>query len=188
MKGELPLATVFLDRDGTINEDVGYLSDPAGLIIIEGAAKAIKLLNEKKIKVIVVSNQSGVGRGYYTDAHVAAVNKRLRELLGEEGASLDGIYYCNHHPDEDCTCRKPGTGLVELAALEHELNHSKAYVVGDKLSDVGLARNLKAKGILVLTGTGHNELEGMEDAPDYIAKNLLDAVVWILADIERAGM
>lgn len=188
MNGGLPLATVFLDRDGTINEDVGYLSDPAGLIVIEGAAKAIRLLNEKKIKVIVVSNQSGVGRGYYTDAHVAAVNKRLREMLGEEGANLDGIYYCNHHPDEDCNCRKPGTGLVELAATEHELNHSRAYVVGDKQSDVGLARNLKAKGILVLTGTGHNELEGMEEAPDYIAKDLLDAVVWILADIERAGM
>lgn len=184
----MPLATVFLDRDGTINEDVGYLSDPAALVIIEGAARAIRLLNEKKIKVIVVTNQSGVGRGYYTDANVEAVHKRLRELLLQDGATLDGIYYCNHHPDEDCACRKPGTGMAEMAALEHELNHSRAYVVGDKASDVGLARNLKAKGVLVLTGTGHNELEGMEESPDFIARDLLEAVNWILADMERAGL
>lgn len=187
MKSSSPLATVFLDRDGTINEDVGYLSDPAGLIIIEGAGRAIRLLNEKKIKVIVVSNQSGVGRGFYTDSDVEAVNGKLRELLGHEGAFLDAIYYCNHHPDEDCTCRKPGTGMAELAALEHELNHSRAYVVGDKDTDIGLARNLKAKGVLVLTGKGANELEGMEEAPDFIAKDLTDAVAWILADIERSA-
>ena len=182
-----PLATVFLDRDGTINEDVGYLSDPDGLVIIEGAARAIRLLNEKKIKVIVVSNQSGVGRGYYTDSDVEAVNLRLRELLGREGAVLDAIYYCNHHPDIECLCRKPGTGMVELAALDHELNSSRAYVVGDKGSDMGLARNLKAKGVLVLTGKGRGELEGMEEAPDFIARDLMDAVVWILADIERSA-
>jgi histidinol-phosphate phosphatase family protein len=182
-----PVATVFLDRDGTINEDVGYLSDPAGLVVIEGAAKAIRLLNEKKIKVIVVSNQSGVGRGYYTDSDVEAVNLRLRELLAAKGAALDAIYYCNHHPDVDCQCRKPGTGMAELAALEHELNSSMAYVVGDKGSDIGLARNLKAKGILVLTGKGASELEGMEEAPDFIAKDLTEAVGWIIADIERSA-
>jgi histidinol-phosphate phosphatase family protein len=183
-----PVATVFLDRDGTINEDVGYLSDPAGLVIIEGAARAIRLLNEKQIKVIVVSNQSGVGRGYYTDSDVEAVNLRLRELLAIEGASLDAVYYCNHHPDVDCACRKPGTGMAELAALEHELNSSRAYVVGDKDSDIGLARNLKSKGVLVLTGKGASELEGMEEAPDFIAKDLTEAVEWILADIERSAL
>lgn len=186
MKSATPLATVFLDRDGTINEDVGYLKDPAGLVIIEGAARAIRLLNEKKIKVIVVSNQSGVGRGYYTDSDVEAVNLKLKELLGNDGAVLDAIYYCNHHPDIECSCRKPGTGMAELAAIEHELNSSLAYVVGDKDSDIGLARNLKARGVLVLTGKGANELEGMEEAPDFIAKDLNDAVDWILADIERS--
>lgn len=182
-----PLATVFLDRDGTINEDVGYLSDPDGLVIIDGAARAIRLLNEKMIKVIVVSNQSGVGRGYYTDANVEAVNRRLKELLSAEGASLDAIYYCSHHPDVDCACRKPGPGMAELAAAEHELDSSWTYVVGDKESDIGLARNIKAKGVLVLTGKGANELEGMEEPPDFIAKDLLEAVSWILADIERTG-
>ncbi|HBG46952.1 MAG TPA: hypothetical protein DDW94_08180 [Deltaproteobacteria bacterium] len=178
-------ATVFLDRDGTINEDVGYLSDPQRLVLIEGAVKAIRLMNELGIKVIVISNQSGVGRGYYTDADVEAVNSRLKELLAVGGARLDAIYYCNHHPDIDCSCRKPGTGLAEQAALEHELNSNKAYVVGDKASDMGLARNLGARGILVLTGKGAHELEGMEEAPDFIAKDILEAAGWILADLGR---
>jgi D-glycero-D-manno-heptose 1,7-bisphosphate phosphatase len=184
----MPLSAVFLDRDGTINEDVEYLSDPAALVIIDGAARAIRLLNEKNIKVIVVSNQSGVGRGYFTDADVDAVNKKLRELLAKEGAVIDGFYYCGHRPDEDCSCRKPGTALAMLAAREHGFDPSRAYVVGDKESDMGLARNLNAKGILVLTGKGAKELEGMDEAPDFIAKGLMDAVVWILADIERSHL
>lgn len=180
-------ATVFLDRDGTINEDVGYLSDPSGLVVIEGAARAIRLLNDNGLKVIVVSNQSGVGRGYYTDADVEAVNKRLSELLAKDGARFDGIYWCNHHPDHGCECRKPGTGLVERASLEHEINGDVAYVVGDKGTDVGLARSLKGKGVLVLTGKGRRELEGMDEAPDFVANDILEAVTWILGDIERSG-
>src|SRR3990170_1554920 len=186
MSRSMPEATVFLDRDGTINEDVGYLSDPEALVMIEGAAKAIRLLNQSGIMVILISNQSGVGRGYYTDAHVDAVNERLKEYLGKEGAAVDAIYYCNHHPDVDCNCRKPRTGLAELAAIEHKLNHDRAYVVGDKSCDVSLAKNLGAKGILVLTGKGSNEIECMEEAPDFVAKDIFEAVAWILADLERA--
>jgi len=186
MSRSMPEATVFLDRDGTINEDVGYLSDPEALVMIEGAAKAIRLLNQSGIMVILISNQSGVGRGYYTDAHVDAVNERLKEYLGKEGAAVDAIYYCNHHPDVDCNCRKPRTGLAELAAIEHKLNHDRAYVVGDKSCDVSLAKNLGAKGILVLTGKGANEIECMEEAPDFVAKDIFEAVAWILADLERA--
>lgn len=184
MERGLIKATVFLDRDGTINEDVGYLSDPDGLVIIGGAGKAISLLNAEGVKVIVISNQSGVGRGYYTEEDVEAVNARLKELLEREGAAIDGIYYCSHHPDIDCDCRKPKTGLAEKAALEHEIA-SRAYVVGDKATDIGLARNLLAKGILVLTGKGAHELEGMEEAPDFIARDLVEAVEWILADLRR---
>ncbi len=179
-------ATVFLDRDGTINEDIGYLSDPEKLVLIKGAARAIRLLNEAGIKVIVISNQSGVGRGYYTDAHVDAVNERMKEYLAEEGARVDGIYYCNHHPDFDCNCRKPRTGLAERAAKEHGLNHERAYVVGDKACDVSLAKNLKGRGILVLTGKGADEIECMEEAPDFVAQDIFEAVAWILADIEQA--
>ncbi|MEK7680369.1 MAG: HAD-IIIA family hydrolase, partial [Deltaproteobacteria bacterium] len=102
--GEMKRRVVFLDRDGTINEDVGYLSDPAGLVLIPGAAMAVRLLNEAGVMVVVVSNQSGVGRGYYTDTDVEAVNQRLILLLGESGASVDALYWCNHHPDEGCDC------------------------------------------------------------------------------------
>jgi histidinol-phosphate phosphatase family protein len=167
---------------------VGYLSDPDGLVLIGGATKAIRLLNERDLRIIVLSNQSGVGRGYYTDAQVGAVNRRLMELLGKEGARIDGVYYCNHHPDVDCQCRKPLPGLVELAALEHEIDSKKAYMVGDKASDVGLAKNIGAKGILVLTGKGASELDGMEEAPDFIAKDLLEAAAWIIADLERSPL
>lgn len=177
--------TVYLDRDGTINEDVGYLADPEGLVLIDGSARAIRLLNERGFKVVVVTNQSGVGRGFYTDSDVEAVHARLSEMLSAEGARVDAIYYCNHHPDVDCACRKPKPGMAEAAALEHGLN-GKAYVVGDKASDMGLARNLEAKGVLVLTGKGSMELEGMEEAPDFIARDLLEAVAWIVADAGRA--
>ncbi|MCC6503227.1 MAG: HAD family hydrolase [Deltaproteobacteria bacterium] len=178
---------VFLDRDGTINEDVEYLSNPSGLVIIEGAGKAIRLLNERGIKVIVVTNQSGVGRGYFKDSDVEAVNARLKELLARDGASIDASYHCPHRPDEGCECRKPGTALAKRAAKEHGADLSRAYVVGDKSSDIGLARNLFAKGVLVLTGKGAKEAEGLVEPPDFIAQDLLSAVEWILEDMERTG-
>jgi len=178
-------AVVFLDRDGTINEDADYLSDPSGVVIIEGAGKAIKLLNDRGIKVIVVTNQSGVGRGYFKDSDVEAVNARLKEMLAEDGASIDAIYHCPHRPDEGCECRKPGTALAKRAAKEHGADLSRAYVVGDKSSDIGLARNLFAKGVLVLTGKGAKEAQSMIEPPDFIARDLASAIYWILEDIER---
>lgn len=178
---------VFLDRDGTINEDVEYLSDPSGLVIIEGAGKAIRLLNERGIKVIVVTNQSGVGRGYFKDSDVEAVNAKLKELLAIDGASIDAVYYCAHTPHDGCECRKPGKALASLAAREHGFDLTGAYVVGDKSSDLGLARNIDARGVLVLTGKGAKEAEGLVEPPDFIAQDLLSAVEWILEDMERTG-
>jgi len=179
---------VFLDRDGTINEDVDYLSDPSGLVLIEGAAKAIRLLNERSIKAVVLTNQSGVGRGYFIERDVDAVNARLKELLAEFGASVDAIYHCPHRPDEGCPCRKPGTAMAELAAEEIGLALDGAYVVGDKSSDIALAKAINAKGVLVLTGKGEKEVETLAEAPDFIAADLLAAVEWILEDIGREGI
>ncbi|OGQ56331.1 MAG: hypothetical protein A3J24_07735 [Deltaproteobacteria bacterium RIFCSPLOWO2_02_FULL_53_8] len=172
--------TVFLDRDGTINIDTGYLADPAQLCLIDGAAGAIRRLNEAGIKVIVVSNQSGVGRGFFTYADAMAVNERLVELLAASGARLDGIYYCPHLPDDGCRCRKPATGLVMDAAREHAIEIKRSCMVGDKASDIRLARNLGIKAILVLTGNGREELKKSTSAPDYVANDLADAVQWIL--------
>lgn len=174
---------VLLDRDGTINEDTGYLSDPRKVRLLDGAAHAIKRLNHASVKVVVVSNQSGVGRGYFKNSQLSAVNKRLKELLKKEGARIDGIYCCPHRPDENCGCRKPSTGLASKAALKHSIDLTRSYVVGDKATDVELARNAGAKAILVLTGDGERERPGLKSPADFIAKDLSEAVRWIMEDL-----
>lgn len=176
----MKMDAVFLDRDGTINIDTGYLSDPQQLRLIDGAATAIKQLNEAGIKVIVVSNQSGVGRGVFTNADAVKVNERLVELLAASGARLDAIYYCPHLPDDGCQCRKPATGLVSDAGRQHAIDIKRSCVIGDKASDIGLGRNLGVKSILVLTGVGKEEQSKLSPPPDYVAQDLADAVSWIL--------
>lgn len=171
---------VFLDRDGTINIDTGYLADPAEVRLIDGAAEAIRRLNEAGVKALVISNQSGVGRGLFTETDLAKVNTRLVELLVASGARLDGIYCCPHRPDDGCQCRKPATGLVKDAAAEHGVEIGRGCVVGDKAIDMELGRNLGVRTILVLTGNGRAELEKVSPPPDYVAYDLADAVNWIL--------
>ncbi len=171
---------VFLDRDGTINEDEGYISNPEDLVLLPGAAGAIGRLNREGIKVIVITNQSGVGRGYYTPQDVRAVNRRLDELLALDGARLDGVYYCPHNPDDKCGCRKPETGLIVRAAEEHSVDLESSFVVGDKASDMGLARGVNAKAVLVLTGVGLEERDKLDEPADHVAEDLPGAVGWIL--------
>jgi D-glycero-D-manno-heptose 1,7-bisphosphate phosphatase len=177
---------VFIDRDGTITEEMGYLKDPKKLRLIPRSAEAIKLLNEKRIPVIVVSNQSGVARGYFTEGMVKKTNKRLKELLANKEAHLDGIYYCPHHPEfgspkyrKDCSCRKPKPGMLLKAARRFNLDLKRCYVIGDKVEDIELAKNVGAKGILVLTGYGKkSKNKGVN--PEYTTKNLYQAVKWII--------
>lgn len=183
--GEMKRPVVFLDRDGTINEDVGYLSDPDGLVLIPGSAGAVRRLNEAGVTVVVVSNQSGVGRGYYTDTDVEAVNRRLVLLLGEAGASVDALYWCSHHPDQGCECRKPGTGLVARAVDELQIDVAGSYVVGDKVSDLELAANIGARGVLVLTGKGTAEAEKLSSPAAFVARDLKEAVDWVLDEMKR---
>ena len=185
---------VFIDRDGTISEEVGYLNNIDRLKLIKGTSHAIKLLNKKGLKAIVVTNQAGVARGYFPEELIHKANERLKKLLSKSGAYLDGIYYCPHHPEignekyrKICDCRKPNPGMIETASDELDIDISRSYVVGDKLSDVSLAHNVGAKGILVLTGYGKGELEYYKNngskKPDYVADDLYDAVKWILEDI-----
>jgi histidinol-phosphate phosphatase family protein len=176
-------AAVFFDRDGTINEDVGYLSTPDELKMINGAASAIKRLNAIGVKVIVVSNQSGVGRGYFNESAVEAVNLRLASILAEGGASVDGVYYCVHAPDEECDCRKPRAGMAERASRNHAIDLKRSYVVGDKASDMGLADNIGAKSVLVLTGEGQSALEKLKRKPHFVAADITGAVDWIIEDM-----
>lgn len=186
----MPRIAVFMDRDGTITEEMGYLKEPEKLRLIPRSGEAIRLLNEKGILTIVVSNQSGVARGYFTEKTVRETHQKLKKLLAEKGAYLDGIYYCPHHPEfgppkyrKDCNCRKPKPGMLEKAAKKFNLDLKKCYVIGDKVDDIKLAQNVGAKGILVLTGYGRKS-KSKKINPDHTVKNLYRAVGWIINEIE----
>lgn len=127
---------IFLDRDGTVIEDVGYPSDPASVRLIAGAAEGIRQLREAGLAAVIISNQSGVGRGLFSMADLERVHERTAELLAEAGAELDGAYYCPHAPDEGCDCRKPATGLIDRARRELDLASDGCVFIGDKPSDV----------------------------------------------------
>jgi D-glycero-D-manno-heptose 1,7-bisphosphate phosphatase len=182
---------VFLDRDGTINEEVGYLTDLSRLRLIPGAGAAIKRLNHAGYKVILVTNQSGVARGYFPESLVHEAHERLTNMLREEGAVLDGIYYCPHHPTEGntsytmiCDCRKPGTGLIDKAAMDFDIDINRSFLIGDKWSDVELAQRSGVLAILVMSGFAPDDPGNKRPAyvrdPDYSASNISEAVDWII--------
>jgi D-glycero-D-manno-heptose 1,7-bisphosphate phosphatase len=182
---------VFLDRDGTINEEMGYINHIDRFVLIPGAAAAIRRINESGLKAVVVTNQSGAARGYFPMELIDQVHQKMSGLLKEGGAYLDGIYTCPHAPPSKgesggCGCRKPKIGLMKQAAQELSLDLEKSYVVGDRFKDVEMARNAGAKAILVLTGYGKGELEFLghrsKVQADFVAKDLAEAVKWILAD------
>ena len=184
---------VFLDRDGTVNEEIGYMNRVEWFKLLPRAGRAIRLLNENNFKTVVMTNQSGVARGYFPESLVHEVHQKMRVLLGSEGARLDGIYYCPHHPDagsppyrQKCRCRKPETGMVEEAVKELDIDCSRSYVIGDRGLDMEFALRIGAKGILVLTGYGKEEWEDSGSQwkvkPFYIAEDLYDAVRWILLE------
>ncbi len=181
---------VFMDRDGTINEEVGYLGRVEELVLIPAAAEAIRLVNEEGMKAVVVTNQSGVAKGYFTEEDVRLINGRLAEMLRDEGAVIDRFYYCPHHPAEGrypykvaCACRKPEPGMLLQAAADLDIDLVRSYLIGDMLKDLDAAHRVGAKGILVRTGYGKNV--GITDEPDYIAEDILDAVRWILNDRKK---
>ncbi|MBX9880087.1 MAG: HAD family hydrolase [Candidatus Obscuribacterales bacterium] len=186
---------VYLDRDGTLNVEDGYIRQLERLVLIAGAAQAVRRLNEAGVAAILITNQSGAARGYYPESHILDLNNRLVSLLEKEGAYLDAVYYCPHLPDGtvaeytgNCKCRKPEIGLVERACSDDTtLDKNRSYVVGDKSTDVELAHNIGGKGVLVRTGYGEQVLDGTYQwpvKPDYIASEITEAIDWILADLK----
>jgi D-glycero-D-manno-heptose 1,7-bisphosphate phosphatase len=231
-------AAVFLDRDGTINEEVGYLDSLDKLRMIPEAFEAIRLINQSGMKAVVISNQSGVARGYFDEAFVETVHARIQALLKEHKAWIDRFYYCPHHPTEGtgiyrtaCPCRKPEAGLLIRASQEMGIDLARSYMVGDMPKDIEAAGKAGAKGIFVQTGHGVDHLRPAKNGfaaaqksfplrkqpdvimthdkpltsslerrktfdsplanhfssvrPDYIARNILDAVTWIMKDHQK---
>jgi D-glycero-D-manno-heptose 1,7-bisphosphate phosphatase len=175
---------VFLDRDGTIAEEVGYLNHVSRFRILPHVADAIRRLNEAQMPVIVITNQSGVGRGYFPVSLVHTVHELMTQQLEAAGARLDAVYYCPHTSADGCDCRKPKTGMLDRAAREHAIDLHQSFVVGDRHGDVEVARRAGARSILVRTGYGEGEYlwnaSKWQYQPDFVAADLADAVHWIL--------
>ena len=188
---------VFIDRDGTLNEEREFLHRAEELQLIKGASRAVRTLNSLGAVTCVISNQSGVARGFFTEADVGLVHEALERKLREEGARLDRIYYCPHHPTEgippyriECDCRKPKPGMLKRAERELNIDLSRSYVIGDKLDDVGAGKAVQATTILVLTGYGRNSQSMAAEAgvhPDLVVPSITEAVDYIASRIGGNG-
>ncbi|RPH88439.1 MAG: HAD family hydrolase [Deltaproteobacteria bacterium] len=185
---------IFLDRDGTINDEVGYLDSADKLRIIPAAFEAVRLINASGMKAVVITNQAGVAKGLFTEEFVREINGQIQSALLVQGALIDRFYFCPHHPTEGidpyrliCDCRKPEPGLLHQAAADLNIDLARSYVIGDRLRDVETAHRAGAKGVLVMTGHGQDLMQdaGPDRAnelnqPDYVAQDILEAVHWIL--------
>ncbi len=184
------LKAVFLDRDGTINEDTGYLHRVEDLRLIPGAGQGIAMLNKAGFLVVVVTNQSGIARGYYGEGDLKRVNQEIERRLACSGARVDGWYHCPHHPqftEGGCVCRKPGTAMVERACRELGIDPQASFVVGDSARDMELASRVGAQGVLVLTGKGEETARSMEaSSRQYlgaVVDDILQACRWICGSL-----
>ncbi|MFA6431489.1 MAG: D-glycero-beta-D-manno-heptose 1,7-bisphosphate 7-phosphatase [Candidatus Margulisiibacteriota bacterium] len=174
---------VFLDRDGTIIEDLGYVSSPDQVKFIPGSIAVIKTLNQAGYKVVVITNQSGVARGLFPEGMVHSVDKKINKELLSGGAYVDHFYYCPHHPEHghypyrtECECRKPHDGLIRKAAKDLNIDLSASFMIGDKVTDIEAGQKAGVKTIFVLTGHGEKEKNTFKKAPDHISKDLKDAI------------
>jgi D-glycero-D-manno-heptose 1,7-bisphosphate phosphatase len=177
---------VLLDRDGTINEDIGYVLRPDELRLLPGALDALAKLQGLGLGLVVVTNQSPVGRGMITAGELDAIHERLRELLGHGGVTLDGIEVCPHRPNEGCACRKPGTLMVERAAAALGFDPREGWIVGDHAGDMGLGRAVGARTVLLRTGHGREELEKAGGDADVVVDDLAAAADLIRAEVLAA--
>jgi histidinol-phosphate phosphatase family protein len=174
---------VFLDRDGTVNEEVHYLHEPARLRLLPRSPEAIRILNQAGILAILVTNQAGIGRGHFPESAMHAVHDELGRQLASQGAHLDAVYFCPHQPDDGCSCRKPLPGLLVRAAQDLSLDLPRCVMVGDKVSDLAAGWSAGCRTALVLSGYGvaaQCELNDADRSPDYVGRDLLEVVRWVL--------
>ncbi len=187
---------VFLDRDGNINKDVGYPGSFDLIDIYQYSFEAVRKLNKAGLKTVIVTNQSGIGRGLITEEQLHQIHRKMKQEFARHDAYFDKIYYCPHYLssqfpeyDKDCNCRKPKAGLALKAAVDLDIDTAGSYMIGDKVEDILFGINISASPILVLTGYGEKSLKTLREkniVPAYIAQDLLEAVNWIL-EREQAG-
>jgi len=168
---------IALDRDGTIIQERNYLSDPHQVELIPGAAKGLRQLQQIGLGLVVITNQSGIGRGYFDQARLDLIHQRVGQLLEAEGVRLDGIYFCPHMPEDDCLCRKPRSGLLESAAKDHDFDPKACFIIGDKASDIEMGQRVGAATLLVRTGYGAEVDRDGTSTPDHVVKDLLEAAL-----------
>jgi D-glycero-D-manno-heptose 1,7-bisphosphate phosphatase len=193
---EMKRPALFMDRDGTLSEEVGYVNHPSRFRVFPYSAEAIKLLNDNGWLAILVTNQAGVARGYFAEEVIVKVHEQLTRALENAAAKLDAIYYCAHHPSVgeppyrlDCDCRKPKTGLIDRAARDFEIDLERSWMVGDRYGDIELAQNAGLHSAFVLSGYGRGEWEYQRDSwklePEVVGETLLD-VARIVIERDRA--
>lgn len=182
---------VFLDRDGTMARDVPYCSKPEDLELLPTVAEGIRLLNHHGFKTVIVTNQSGIARGYFTEEMLHRIHQKLRDDLAKIGAFIDAIYYCPHHPDDQCQCRKPNAGLLYRAASELQIDLASSYIIGDKLLDVAAAEKAGCRVVLVPSSEPETGLfknaQALAAGIDHICGNFYDAAAWIVSQQEKAA-
>lgn len=183
-------SAVFLDRDGTINEDVGYPSEYSQVKIYPASFEAVSKFNKAGLMTIVITNQSGIGRGLLTEEALEDIHKKMSASFAEKKARLDAFYYCPHYErsltpryKQACNCRKPNPGLALQAAVDFDIDLRRSYIVGDKVEDIQLGWNIQATAVLVLTGYGRESLPKLKDLgfePAHVVEGILEAAAWIL--------
>ncbi|RLF36497.1 MAG: D-glycero-beta-D-manno-heptose-1,7-bisphosphate 7-phosphatase [Thermoplasmata archaeon] len=173
---------VFIDRDGTINVNVEYLDNPDDFQMYPGVAEGIKVLRDNGFKVIVVTNQSGIARGYFTEKILEGIHQKMRKELMKKGADVDGIYYCPHHPNDNCDCRKPNTGLIEKAVEDLDIDLQRSYMIGDRMLDVEAGYRMGLKTVLIPENWEkvRDEMKMSPVKPDYICDSFYKGVKWII--------
>ena len=178
---------VVLDRDGTVIEECHYLSDPAQVVLIPNIGPALRVLQASGLRLVIVTNQSAIGRGFFDLKRLEAIHARMQQLLAAEGVSIDGIYFCPHTPDDGCVCRKPRPGLMEQVARDYHITPRRCFVIGDKACDVEFGRAVGAITFLVKTGYGAELAAQGIDAADYVVDDVSAAVPIIQQLLVRRG-
>ena len=187
---QMPLegVTVFLDRDGTLNPDPGYIRSPDQFELFPGVADALARLKQAGAQLILVTNQSGIARGLLSTCDLEAVHMKLKDLLHAAGASLDAVYVCPHHPDDRCSCRKPNQGMIDQARRDQPIDLTRSYLIGDHVRDIELAKRVGLRGILVTTGSlspqDAEALKQSETAPHCVADSMVQAAEWLMSDAQ----